>query len=133
MLVERSKASIHIFTYCDIVSICQNLPLFQVRMHACKHDACRHTEKNHNTQRQTRMRPCAKAFWDFLCSAAKTCLRHDNRRDLLTFVPDQMAGSSTSPVSKPRQKCATLQGSHQTLCWLMTQQLPPTPRRNSSH
>ena len=48
-----------------------------------------------------------------------------------TFVPDQMAGSSTSPVSEPRQRFARF--SSGTCCLLMTQQLWPTPRRNSSH
>ena len=47
------------------------------------------------------------------------------------FVPDQMAGSSTLPVSEPRQRHARF--SSGTWCLLMTQQLHPTPRRNSSH
>ena len=48
-----------------------------------------------------------------------------------TFVPDQMAGSSTSPVSALRQRYARFKSG--TRCLLMTQQLRPTPRRNSSH
>ena len=48
-----------------------------------------------------------------------------------TFVPDQMAGSSTSPVSEPRQRYGRF--SSGTCCLLMTQQLWPTPTRNSSH
>ena len=41
-----------------------------------------------------------------------------------------MVGSSTSPISEPRQSYARL--SSGTCCLLMTQQLRPTPRRNSS-
>ena len=48
-----------------------------------------------------------------------------------TFVPAQMAGSPTSPVSEPRHRYARF--SPGTCCLLMTQQLRPTPRRNSSH
>ena len=42
-----------------------------------------------------------------------------------------MTCSSTSPVSEPRQRCARI--SSGTCCLLMTQQLRPTPKRNSSH
>ena len=42
-----------------------------------------------------------------------------------------MTGSSTSPVSEPRQMYARI--SSGTCCLLMTQQLQPTPRRNSRH
>ena len=42
-----------------------------------------------------------------------------------------MTGSSTSPVSDPIQSYARI--SSGTCCLLMTQQLPPTPRRNSCH
>ena len=48
-----------------------------------------------------------------------------------TSVPDQMAGSPTSPVSQLRQRYARF--SSGTCCLLMTQQLRPTPMRNSSH
>ena len=48
-----------------------------------------------------------------------------------TFVPDQMAGSSTALVSEPRQTYARF--SSRTCCLLMMHQLRPTPRRNSSH
>ena len=48
-----------------------------------------------------------------------------------TFAPDRMAGSSPSPVSELRQRYARF--SSGTCCLLMTQQLWPTPRRNSSH
>ena len=48
-----------------------------------------------------------------------------------TSVPDQMAGSSTSPVSELRQMYARF--SPGTCCLLTTQQLRPTPRRHSSH
>ena len=48
-----------------------------------------------------------------------------------TSVPDQMAGSSTSPVSEPRQRYTRL--SSRTCCLLMTQQLQRTPMMNSSH
>ena len=46
-------------------------------------------------------------------------------------VLDQMAGSSTSPVSEPIQRYTRF--SSGTCCLLMTQQLWPTPWRNSSH
>ena len=42
-----------------------------------------------------------------------------------------MTGSSTSPVSEPRQRYARI--SSGTCCLLMTQQFRPTPRRNSCH
>ena len=60
------------------------------------------------------------------------CLNiHSTQQKESTFVPDQMAGSSTSPVSEPRQRYARLLSV--TCCLLMTQQLWPTLRRNSSH
>ena len=36
-------------------------------------------------RRQTRLRPCSNALWDFLWHVAKTCIRHNNRRNLPSY------------------------------------------------
>ena len=36
----------------------------------------------HPQRRQTRLRPCSNDLWDFLWHVAKTCIRHNNRRNL---------------------------------------------------
>ena len=60
-------------------------------------------------------------------------LKHafDTATEGIYIRTDQMAGSSTSLVSEPRQRYARF--SSGTCCLLMMQQLRPTPRRNSSH
>ena len=55
----------------------------------------------------------------------------DTTTEETNFVPAQMRGSSTSPVSESRERYARI--SSGTSCLLMTQQLRPTPRRNSCH
>ena len=62
-------------------------------------------------------------IWDFHCSAAKPQQKES------TFALDQMAGSSTSPVSELRERYARF--SSGTCCLLMMQQLWFSPRRNS--
>ena len=73
---------------------------------------------------------CSNALWDFRWHVAKTRLT-DTTTEGIYFRTAQMTRSSTSPVSGPRQRYAGL--SSGTCCLLMTQQLRPTPRRNSSH
>ena len=60
-------------------------------------------------------------------------LKHvlDTTTEGIYFRTAQMTGSSTSPVSEPRQRYARI--SSGTCCLLMTQQLRPTLMRNSCH
>ena len=65
--------------------------------------------------RQTRLRPCSNPLWDFLWPVAKTCLTHNNRRNLLSYP---LRWQALQPRPSQSQDKGT-QGSHQghAVCW----------------
>ena len=65
--------------------------------------------------RHTRLRPCSTALWDFICPVAKTCIRQNNRRNLLSYP---LRWQALQPRPSQSQDKGT-QGSHQesAVCW----------------